>query len=307
MGIDNVIPFPRGAMQGGDPTAAAAAELRATYARLVAGGADPAVLARQLLGGLLSAAPARLAEAASVTALRSGFVRDEEPWLGDGGELEELGWYGGHSVVSDVVPELLTRRATVVTYRVRVDLDGAKPPIWRRLDVPSDLTLDRFHRVLQAALGWWDLHLHAFRMGPGVRDYRREPFGTAHDPAVARRGGPHEAAVRLDEVLGEPGDRLYYEYDFGDSWEHTIRLEEVLPPGPAGCLAGRRACPPEDSGGLSTYLEMLDALGGAGTPRGFGGPFASLDELREWLPEGFEPGEFDRAAVDRAVREELTR
>lgn len=197
-----------------------------------------------------------------------------------------------------ITPTLLPRREQPVTYRVRVDLDGAKPPIWRRLDIPSDLTLDRVHHLLQAAMGWTDSHLHAFTMGPDGQDRRMERFLTPYDVAEGEEG-ILERDVRLDEVLAEPGHRLYYEYDFGDGWAHTLKVEKVLPAGPAACLAGRRACPPEDCGGIGGYAEILDMLAG-GSPST--GPFESLAELQEWLPLDWAPDAFDVAAADAAVR-----
>ena len=158
-------------------------------------------------------------------------------------------------------PVLLPRRPERVAYVVRVDLDGAKPPIWRRLRMASDLTLDAAHSFLQVAMGWTDTHLHQFQAGPDRTDVRMMPFLTAYDLEEGEDDGIPEAGVRLDEVLAEAGHRVFYEYDFGDGWHHTIKLEEVLPwrdgDQVAHCLDGRRACPPEDVGGLWGYYEWL--------------------------------------------------
>ena len=104
-------------------------------------------------------------------------------------------------------------------------------------------------------------------------------------------------------MLAEPGDRLYYEYDFGDSWDHTVELEEVLPldlEAPAATVVdGRRACPPEDCGGIHGYAELL---------AGLADPDGADDWLRErldWMPKDFDPAEFDLAAHDSAVRDSL--
>ncbi|WP_432487064.1 plasmid pRiA4b ORF-3 family protein [Kineococcus sp. SYSU DK018] len=158
-------------------------------------------------------------------------------------------------------PTLLPPRRGVVTYRVRVDLDDVRPPIWRRLEVPSDVRLDAFHDVLQTAMGWTNSHLHAFRRRlTGPADRFEPQLLTAFDVAEGEQGAA-EADVRLDQVLGEPGDRLLYTYDFGDGWNHTVKLEAVTParddPRPR-CVAGRRACPPEDCGGPWGYQSLLD-------------------------------------------------
>jgi hypothetical protein len=98
-------------------------------------------------------------------------------------------------------------------FRVRLDLHGAKPPIWRRLELPGDLTLPRVHDVIQTAMGWYDSHLHRFRTGS---DHRSPYFITDFDLDEGEEG-LLENDVRLDQILAEKGDQLWYEYDFGDS------------------------------------------------------------------------------------------
>lgn len=141
--------------------------------------------------------------------------------------------------------------------RVRVDLDGASPPIWRRLDLRSDLTLGAVHEALQAAFGWSDSHLHRFSLGGRPFDSTSQLFLCAYDVEEAEPGddGIAAAEVRLDETLQTPGDVLAYLYDYGDRWGLTLRLEEVRPAAPgtpsAQAVDGARAAPPEDSGGAT--------------------------------------------------------
>ena len=148
------------------------------------------------------------------------------------------------------------RRADTVTYRIRVDLNGTKPPLWRRLELASDLFLDQVHEIMQVAFGWTDSHLHQFGSGPAHYDPETEHYLCPFQVEEGDPGVPEED-VRLDEVLTEPGDKLFYEYDFGDGWQHTIRLEAILlRPAPAPravCTTGRRDGPPEDCGGVDAY------------------------------------------------------
>jgi hypothetical protein len=137
---------------------------------------------------------------------------------------------------------------------VYVELQGAEPAVWRRLVVPGDTTLDRLHEVLQAAMGWTDSHLHRFFTGtsPGATY-----FLTQWDLEEGEEGTP-ESEVRLDQLLQDVGDSVLYEYDFGDSWDHELRLEKVqaLAGGhEVRCTHGAGACPPEDVGGIPGYAQ----------------------------------------------------
>lgn len=204
--------------------------------------------------------------------------------------------------VAAAPPTLLPVPLVVRGFRVRLDLDGAKPPVWRRLELRGDLTLSRLHDVVQVAMGWADCHLHRFRT---ARDPRSPHFLTLFDVDEGDQG-VLEDDVRLDQLLAAPGDRLWYEYDFGDGWEHRIRVEEVLEEAPrtARCTGGRRACPPENSGGPDGYEELASWVRGgydaARLPAGFDDPA----HARGWLPPGWHPDRLDVAAVDAAVMEE---
>lgn len=186
------------------------------------------------------------------------------------------------------LPEPRPAPAEVSTYRIRVDLDHVQPPIWRRLEIASDVTLEQLHEILQTAMGWTDSHLHHFEAGPR-RDHRVMPFLTDFDEEEGDEG-IHERDVRLDQLLVDVGDRLFYEYDFGDGWGHTLKLEAITPYDESApqvsCIGGRRACPPEDCGGPGGYEDLVVALRDP----------AQADEhgrmLVEWAPEGFDPEEF---------------
>jgi hypothetical protein len=137
-----------------------------------------------------------------------------------------------------------------VTYRIRADLKGTRPPLWRRLELSCDLSLDRVHDIMQAAFGWTDSNLHQFISGPA-------PYAPDSESCV-----PQEK-VRLDEVLCDVGDVLFYEYDYGDGWTHLLRLEAALPRGEsaprAACTGGRRPGPAENCGGVGGYELIVAA------------------------------------------------
>ena len=131
--------------------------------------------------------------------------------------------------------------------QLKVILSGIEPEIWRRIQVSSDITLDRLHRVIQVVMGWHGDHLHQFVVGE--RYYGIPP---ANDSFL---GPPmkDERGARLRQMISNEGDQFVYEYDFGDSWEHSLEVEKIVPVEEAEetpiCLDGERACPPEDCGG----------------------------------------------------------
>lgn len=161
------------------------------------------------------------------------------------------------------------RRETPVTYRVKVELLDSSPPIWRRLDLRSDLMLTRLHLILQEAMGWTNSHLHEFVHATSRQDRDAEHFASMNYPEAGEMGELDEADVRLDELAHGAGDKFLYLYDFGDSWWHRVTVETVpesddddgeIPD--ATVVAGRRACPPEDCGGVWHHNEMV--AGGEG-------------------------------------------
>jgi hypothetical protein len=196
-------------------------------------------------------------------------------------------------------PTLLPLPAEVRGFRVRLDPHGAKPPVWRRLELPGDLTLPRLHDVVQAAMGWTNSHLHRFRTG---RDHRSPYFVTTFDVEEGEEG-LLEDDVRLDQLLAAEGDELWYDYDFGDGWDHRIVVEEVLEDRPSAprCTGGRRACPPEDCGGLGGYGQLA-----AWVRSGYGDAqlpdvFDHAADARDWLPLDWHPDHFDVEETSAAL------
>jgi hypothetical protein len=105
-----------------------------------------------------------------------------------------------------------------------------------------------------------------------------------------------EKTTRLCDLLRRPRDWCIYDYDFGDSWEHEVLLEEVVPrSSPARypmVLAGRGACPPEDVGGLSGYYHFRKVIRDPEHPE--------HEDMMEWAGKDFDPAAFDVQAVNRA-------
>ncbi|MFT3799402.1 plasmid pRiA4b ORF-3 family protein [Microbacterium sp.] len=188
-------------------------------------------------------------------------------------------------------PQLLPIPATVRGFRIRIDLQRTKPPVWRRIEVPGDILLPRLHDVIQAAMGWTDSHLHRFRTS---NDRNTPEFLTQFDLDEGDEG-ILEDDVRLDQILSADGDRLWYDYDFGDGWGHLLRVEKVLdsPPPVPVCVGGKLACPPEDCGGVWGYTELADWVRGGYTDALRPEVFENTAEGRAWLPDRWHPDAFD--------------
>ncbi|PPQ38171.1 hypothetical protein CCS01_02670 [Rhodopila globiformis] len=167
---------------------------------------------------------------------------------------------------------------------LKVTLRHIRPPIWRRIVVPRDMTLADLHRAIQVVMGWEDAHLHAFTVGG--RQYS--------DPQMGLEDAANEARVTLDSLARSGMTRFTYTYDFGDDWEHDILIEKRPPATTANaypiCVAGKRNCPPEDCGGIWGYEELLAALADRDNPE--------HAERLEWLGEAFDPEDFSVASAD---------
>ncbi|TFB73199.1 plasmid pRiA4b ORF-3 family protein [Cryobacterium glaciale] len=157
--------------------------------------------------------------------------------------------------------------ATPVQFRLRVDLEDSHPPIWRRVIVPSNMTLDVLHAVLQTSFGWTDSHLHRFALTGDRYARQTQEILTPYDIAEGEEG-MLEIELRLDQLVAKKGDSLLYTYDFGDDWDHTIKLEEVLPATDAAvrCIDGRRQGPAEDVGGIHGWEHLLAVAAGTVAP-----------------------------------------
>lgn len=243
-------------------------------------------------------------EAAELLAKLASTVSDQnDPWqLLD--RLQQVGRQLAEPAGPQAPSRRRPRRSDVVTYRVRVDLVGTKPPLWRRLELASDMLLDELHEVLQAAFGWTDSHLHRFGSGPGIYAFGTEQYLCPFEVEEGEPGVP-EQDVRLDEVLVEAGDTLLYLYDFGDDWEHRIKLEAVTPregsARRAVCTTGRREAPAEDCGGVGGY-----ELGVAATDPAHPDHAAAVAEFARRFGDDLDPSEIGPTPFDiETINEEL--
>jgi yecA family protein len=183
-------------------------------------------------------------------------------------------------------------------FQLKVELQGANPPIWRRIQVPGNITLEKLHSVIQICMGWNDLHLHQFLID-------RTCYSLPDEDDLWQTSRPkNEAKYTLQDLRKKIQPLFQYIYDFGDDWIHQITVEKVLPPeeGQASpvLITGRRACPPEDIGGIHGYMHLLEVLSDPENEE--------YEEMTDWLDmDFFDPAQFGQEdiAVINATLEEL--
>ena len=175
--------------------------------------------------------------------------------------------------------------------QLKITLTGIRPLVWRRVVVPADIALSDLHLVLQVAMGWTNSHLHSFTVA-----------GTSYtmpyeEGALEELRMEDERKVRLNELVTEAKDRFEYDYDFGDNWQHEVLVEKIGVADPNVtyplCLAGKRACPPEDCGGPWGYKDLLKILSDPKHPE--------YKEMKQWVGRKFDPEAFDLEKLNKVL------
>lgn len=170
-------------------------------------------------------------------------------------------------------------------YLLKIHLVDIEPVIWRRFVAPASITLDRLHDVIQIVMGWTDSHLHEFTIGK--KRYTEYP--------QSKEDGLVCGKYRLGDLIKQNGRTFSYLYDFGDSWQHALILEESRYFNPElrmelACLEGERSCPPEDVGGVPGYFEFCEALKNPN--------HEEHERYMEWSGGDFDREQFDSDSVN---------
>ncbi|MCY7284275.1 MAG: plasmid pRiA4b ORF-3 family protein [Cyanobacteria bacterium CAN_BIN43] len=177
-------------------------------------------------------------------------------------------------------------------YQLKITLKDIRPPIWRRVQVRSDSTLAQLHWVIQSSMGWTNSHLHSFNIQGTEYGVPMPEF------AVDGMTVSDEQTVKLSKVIPGEKFKFSYVYDFGDSWEHEILIEKVLEVDPTfdypNCITGKRACPPEDSGGVWGYRNFLEATQDLDHPE--------HEEMLAWVGRFFDPEDPDLEDVNPQLK-----
>lgn len=178
-------------------------------------------------------------------------------------------------------------------YQLSIELKGSHPLIWRRIQVTDDTLFTDLHDIIQISMGWESGHTYEFM----INKTRVYDFG----PDVDTGDNPYERDsmdTSLSECVNMIKTRFTYVYDFGDSWEHTIKLEKILPETEGQefpvCIEGERACPPEDCGGIWRYQHMLHVMADTNHPE--------HETIKEWLGQDWDADFFDIKQVNDTLQ-----
>jgi len=189
------------------------------------------------------------------------------------------------------------KKATVTDqiYQLKITLWGSSPQIWRRVLVAEETTLHQLHWIIQGTMGWTNSHLHQFMIGD---EYYSQPEWELGESGAEFHD---EKKTTLQQLALKPKESFGYEYDFGDTWAHIIRVKKLMPAQvevryPV-CVDGKRACPPEDCGGVWGYEEFLKAVRNPKHPE--------HEEMLEWAGGSFDPEHFSLEEANRNMRRML--
>ena len=168
-------------------------------------------------------------------------------------------------------------------------LKHSKPPIWRRLLISGNTTLFDLHKIIQIAMGWTNSHLHQFIID---EKYYSIPSEDDWEPVIDER------KYKISDIVKIEKRKFIYEYDFGDSWEHEVLVEKIMPIDPKIeypiCIKGKKACPPEDVGGIWGFEEFLEAMKDPQHPE--------HESYISWWGGQYDPDEFNLDKINKALQ-----
>ena len=174
--------------------------------------------------------------------------------------------------------------------QLKVSLKGSRPLICRRIQVESNLMFYDLHLIIQTVMGWSNSHLYHFVFARNT--YIGNPELLESDDTV------DDKKTRLSAIFDKPKAKVIYEYDFGDFWEHDVVLEKILEKDPKQfypvCIKGAFNCPPEDSGGIDNFYELLEILKDRSNP--------DFEDTQEWLGANYDPYYFDLDIVNKCLK-----
>lgn len=180
--------------------------------------------------------------------------------------------------------------------QLKITLQDSEPEIWRKIQVHKTTNFIELHNIIQIAMGWKNYHLFEFNSD----DYRiGVPSEDFDDLETGTKEITDAIDIRLEDVVKKVGDKIEYEYDFGDGWIHEIIVEKYLEADKNNlypiCVDGKMSCPPEDCGGIHGYMNLLIIIADKTHPE--------RKEMKEWLGRNFNPKKFDTTSVNKKLKD----
>jgi len=173
-------------------------------------------------------------------------------------------------------------------FQIKISLKNSKPNIWRRILVDRKTLLSDLHKIIQTTMGWENCHLHQFVKN---NEFYSEPSEDDMMDSIDYR------KLKIEDLLMDEKQKIVYEYDFGDGWEHDILLEKIIEKDPKLeypiCIKGKMCCPPEDCGGVWGYVGLLEVIKNPKHPE--------YEDMMEWLGDDFDPDVFDIDLVNELL------
>lgn len=191
--------------------------------------------------------------------------------------------------------------------QLKIKLEGIDPPIWRRFLIENSINFKKLHKIVQIIMGWEDYHLYNFQIDKSTyieatqdseNQFAVDAIWSGFRSESKKKEYKDNEAI-VSEFINKEKQKIIYTYDFGDSWEHVIELEKILPKETGKkypvCIDGKRACPPEDCGGIWGYEDLLEILKDPEHPE-------YEERIVDWLGEGFDPEEFSVDNLNKKLR-----
>ncbi len=175
--------------------------------------------------------------------------------------------------------------------QLKITLQGTEPPIWRRILVDKKTTFFELHHIIQIAMGWDNYHLYEFK----IKDYR---IGEPYKDDEGWGDKLIDASKKtLDSVISDTKVKFEYTYDFGDSWQHLIKVEKFLQKAENVkypiCIDGELNCPPEDCGGVWGFYDLMEIIKNNKHPE--------HNEMLEWLGGHYDAEHFNKELVNKEL------
>lgn len=194
----------------------------------------------------------------------------------------------------------ITNQKNVDMFTLNVTLNNAPLEIMRQIEVPSNIKLDALAEILAIAMGWEGSHLNQFKANGKFYEETSYEEDAFYKKSGWKKFGQHEYSLR--DLLNRKGNKILWEYDFGDSWEHSVTLESrrkmpAYKEYAVKLLKGKNACPPEDVGGVIGYKHLLEVLDNPKSPE--------YIMMKNWVPSNFNPKKFSKAKTQHLIDDYL--